>query len=241
MLCNIIELHGPLQFATTGFKMEILFGSFSNIYTSCPGPTCLLCLNLCFATGWDIICYHYVQSLVRCISEQKSSLGRKCDFKNVKMFEVPWLPLLLDLMMCCTGNAQKNILSLLCLWSAWHKEHWLAIISQFCWPVNIHLWGRQHATDVLMYARYFWPTNSDSSTPFLSHTLLLKYSLCRSQRVGFISCRSDDLSTGRMLWPWYFLTQLCDLKATEMAVWVWKLPAELLTDHQGLWAVKVFC
>lgn len=89
MVLNIIELHGPLQFATTDFKMEMLFGSFSNIYTPRPGPTCLLGLNLHFATGEDIICYHYVQSLVPCITEQESSQGRKCDFKNTKVFEVP--------------------------------------------------------------------------------------------------------------------------------------------------------
>ena len=69
--------------------MEMLFGSFSNIYTSHPAPTCWLRLNLLFATGEDIICYHYVQSLVPCISEQERSQGRKRDFKNTKAFEVP--------------------------------------------------------------------------------------------------------------------------------------------------------
>jgi len=89
MLLYIIQVHGPLQFAATGFKMEMLFGSFSDICTSCSEPTYSLWLNLRFTKGENTICCHYVQSLPLCISEQESSQGRKHDFKNTKVFEVP--------------------------------------------------------------------------------------------------------------------------------------------------------
>lgn len=69
--------------------MELLFGNFSTLTHTILHQLVWLWLNLHFTTVEVIICYHYVQSLVLCINEQESSQGRKCDFKNIKVFEVP--------------------------------------------------------------------------------------------------------------------------------------------------------
>lgn len=71
--------------------MELLFfGNFSTLTCTTLNQLVGLWLNFHFTTVEVIICYHYyVQSLVPGINEQESSQGRKCDFKNTKVFEVP--------------------------------------------------------------------------------------------------------------------------------------------------------
>lgn len=156
-----------------------------------------------------------MQLLVLCISGQESSQGRKSDFNNTTVFEVPWLPVLFwwyvawgmqksnSFSPALLDTKNSDYLSGSCESSPSSVDK-LIFTSEGGNMPHVH----QQLMTWSFKLQYHIPLPCPASTlPFLS----------RSQGGGSIIHRNDDFSTLRMLWFCSFLTQSCYLKAADMA------------------------